>query len=89
MTTNGTERSARREWHGTHHSWAYRPHAFRWDGDDIVGVNFFPLAREMRAWLMQRGQLPLVSPADQQVKGGYTNPYTFSGVTLVAIMGAW
>lgn len=51
-----------------------------------MGINFLPLAREMRAWLMQRGALPILSTTDQQAKGGYTNPYTFSGVSLALIM---
>jgi hypothetical protein len=71
-----------RTWHGAHQSWNYRPHAFRWIGEQIVGINFMPLARDMRAWLMRRGQLTLASTADQQTAGGYTNPYTFSGVSL-------
>ena len=37
--------------------------------------------------MTQRGQLSIVSIADQQKKGSYTNPYTFSGVTLALIMG--
>jgi hypothetical protein len=56
-------------------------------GEQIVGINFIPLAREMRAWLMQRGQLPIASQADQREKGGYTNPYTFSGVALALVLG--
>ena len=75
-----------RAWHGAHQSWNYRPHAFRWIGEQIVGINFMPLARDMRAWLMRRGQLALASTADQQTAGGYTNPYTFSGVSLTLIM---
>lgn len=84
--TGGTNQRPRREWHGAHQPWGYRPHAFRWIGERIVGINFLPLAREMRAWLMQRGTLPIASTTDQQAKGGYTNPYTFSGVSLALIM---
>jgi hypothetical protein len=35
---------------------------------------------------MQRGPLPIASTTDQQTEGGYTNPYTFSGVSLALIM---
>jgi hypothetical protein len=55
-------------------------------GEHIKGINFLPLAREMRTWLMRRGQLSIFSTADYQQKGGYTNPYTFNGVTLALIM---
>ena len=87
MNAGSTRPPLRREWHGAHHPWGYRPQAFRWIGEQIVGINFLPLARDMRAWLMQRGQLPIASEADQKEKGGYTNPYTFSGVALALIMG--
>lgn len=40
----------------------------------------------MRAWLTQRGHLPIASLTDQNKKGGYTNPYTFSGVALTLIL---
>lgn len=56
-------------------------------GEQIVGINFLPLSRDMRAWLMKRGQLPVAAKADQQEKGGYTNPYTFSGSTLSLVLG--
>lgn len=75
-----------REWHGEHMRWEYRPHAYRWDGDELVGINFIPLARDMRAWMRQRGQLPLVSMADYQKKGRYTNPYTYSGGALALLL---
>lgn len=84
--TDGTNQRSRREWHGTHHPWNYRPHAFRWIGEQIVGINFLPLAKDMRAWLMQRGSLPIASTTDLRANGGYTNPYTFSGVSLALIM---
>lgn len=75
-----------REWHGAHHPWAYRPHCFRWSGSDIVGVNFVPLATEMRAWLSQKGHLALAPESGNEGKGGYSNPYTFNGATLGLIL---
>ena len=90
MTTNeGSRKDQRpphRDWHGSHQEWGYRPQAFRWDGHKLVGINFIPLAREMRAWLKQRGQLPLLSNADLTTKGGYTNPFTFSGGSIALIL---
>src|SRR5687768_15632849 len=83
---SGRSAPPHREWHGTHHAFGYRPQAFRWDGHELVGINFMPLATDMRAWLMQRGLLPIASAADQHKKGGYTNPYTFSGVALTLIL---
>lgn len=84
---SGARRPPHREWHGKHLPWFYRPQAFRWLGTQIVGINFLPLAQEMRAWMMQRGSLSIVSAASQPVQGGYTNPYTFSGTALGLIMG--
>lgn len=82
-----TQELPSREWHGTHHPWAYRPNCFRWMGADIVGINFLPLATEMRAWLTQMGRLSLAPEADKGGKGGYSNPYSFSGAALGLILG--
>lgn len=85
--TNGNaQRPPHREWHGAHHTFGYRPQAFRWDGHELTGINFIPLSTGMRAWLMQRGQLLIASTTDQYTKGGYTNPYTFSGVALTLVL---
>lgn len=78
----------KREWHGAHHSWSYRPHAFRWEGEQIAGINIAPLATDMRAWMMQRGNLSIVSPAQCYPNGGYTNPYVISGNTLSLLMSS-
>jgi hypothetical protein len=79
-------RPAHREWHGTHHAWSYRPQAFRWHGEQIAGVNFVPIASELRAWLRQQGQLSVLSKTHQQENGAYTNPYAYSGVALALAM---
>jgi hypothetical protein len=76
----------KREWHGTHHSWSFRPHAFRWTGEQISGLNLLPLATEMRAWMLRRGHLSLMPPSDSPTNGGFTNPYTASGITLALLM---
>lgn len=75
-----------RDWHGTHQPWVYRAQAFRWKGEKIAGVNFVPLAREMRAWLMQRGMLRTISPNDMQGESGPINLYMLSGTSLTLIM---
>jgi hypothetical protein len=85
--TNTTATPSKREWHGSHHSWSYSPHAFRWLGEKIAGVNLLPLAGEMRAWMLQRGQLSLMPEPIPSSWGGFTNPYTTSGVTLQLLMG--
>lgn len=51
-------------------------------GPDIAGVNFLPLATDMRAWLLQQGYLSLVPTAAMGGRGGYTKPYSFSGAAL-------
>ncbi|WP_431209062.1 hypothetical protein [Burkholderia cepacia] len=76
----------KREWNGTHHPWSYSPHAFRWTGEHISGLNFRPIATEMRAWMLRRGHLSLMPPAKLPTNGGFTNPYTASGVTLALLM---
>jgi hypothetical protein len=76
----------KREWHGTHHPWSYRPQAFRWEGEQIVGLNLLPLATDMRAWMLRRGQLSLMPHSGSRTDGGFTNPYAASGVTLRLLM---
>lgn len=78
--------SNKREWHGTHHSWSYRSQAFRWSGDMISGINFLPIATDMRAWMLQRGHLSLMPTHEAPNNGGFTNPYSKSGVTLSLLM---
>lgn len=76
-----------RDWHGAHHPWSYSQHCFRWLGANISGINFLPLATEMRAWLRQKGPLSLPPEKGEEGKGGYSNPYTFSGGALGVILG--
>lgn len=76
----------KREWHGIHHSWSFRPQAFRWSGEMISGINLLPVATDMRAWMLQREQLSLMPTQEPSERGGFTNPYTKSGVTLSLLM---
>lgn len=50
-------------------------------------MNLVPLAGEMRAWMQQRGNLALMPAPSFPWCGGFTNPYTTSGVTLQLLMG--
>lgn len=76
----------KREWHGAHQSWSYHPQAFRWSGEKISGINILSIATDMRAWMLQRGNLSLMPTQEAPDKGGFTNPYTRSGVTLSLLM---
>lgn len=75
-----------RMWHGSHQPWSYHPNAFRWHGEMICGHNFLPLATELAAWIRRDGQLGLLPAEEDRDRGGYTNPYTNSGVTLVLLI---
>jgi hypothetical protein len=86
MNNTTASSSPNREWHGAHHEWSYSPHAFRWAGERIAGVNILPLAGEMRAWMLQLGQLSLMPTPEASTSGGRTNPYTASGVTFQLLM---
>jgi hypothetical protein len=79
-------RPPKREWHGAHHTWSYHPNAFRWAGERVAGVNLLPLASEMRGWMLQRGRLSLMPTPEPAANGGFTNPYTASGITLKLVM---
>jgi hypothetical protein len=74
------------KWHGAHHPWLYGTRCFRWNGSDIIGANFVPLATEMRAWMLRKGRLFVPADAWTEV-GGYTNPYSISGASLGLILG--
>ncbi|MEC5399608.1 hypothetical protein [Uliginosibacterium sp. H1] len=74
------------QWHGSHHPWSFRPHAYRWEGERIAGVNMLPLATELRAWMLQLGELALMPTLMPPAEGGFTNPYTANGVTLTLLM---
>lgn len=76
----------KREWHGTHHPWSYHPKAFRWSGELISGINLLPIATDMCAWMLRQGNLSLMPEQEAADDGGYTNPYTKSGVTLSLLM---
>lgn len=52
----------------------------------IAGCNILPLATEMRAWMMGRGQLALMPEEAAPERGGFMNPYTGNGVTLQLLM---
>lgn len=78
--------SDKREWHGTHHPWSYRSQAFLWSGEVICGINILPIATDMRAWMSQEKQLSLMPDQEAENNGGFTNPYTSSGVTLSLLM---
>lgn len=73
------------KWNGSHHEWEYRKQAFRWDNEIIDGINFICIAKEMRAWLMQIGELSVVTKEKASLRYGYTNPYSASGTTLCLI----
>lgn len=83
--TNEALQPASREWHGVHHPWAYRPQAFCWDAESIVGINFLPLATEMRQWMQQSGQLTVLTAGHKQLRGACSNPYSYSG-SAIALM---
>lgn len=77
-----TQQPSSREWHGAHHEWSYGSQCFRWMGSQIAGVNFLPLATEMHAWLLQKGQLSLPPESGKEGQSGYSNPNSFSGSAL-------
>lgn len=83
---NSSPAQPKRDWHGSHHPWSYRQNAFRWDGEFIAGVNLLPLAGKMRAWMQQLGKLSLMPEPVAPSNGGFTNPFTVSGVTLQLLM---
>lgn len=80
--------SNKRNWHGSHQLWSYRPEAFRWSGEMICGINLIPIATELRQWMTQQGLLSLMPTTEAPERGGFTNPYTNNGITLSLLMSS-
>lgn len=73
-----------------HITWPYSPRAFLWNDratkrnkKDPCGVNFQPLATQLRLWLLRKGQVAYFTH-DRNGRGPLTptNPYTESGSVL-------
>ncbi len=71
--------------HGTktayHMEFGFRPEAAVWKGRRAIRPNFYPLATDLRNWMLQKGRLTF-STKNSDSPQPYTNPYTNDGSIL-------
>ena len=65
-----------------HIEWDFRNEAVISANGLPLRPNFYPLATELRNWMLQEGQLWFFSPKDKSLPGSFTNPYTYDGSIL-------
>jgi hypothetical protein len=65
-----------------HVEWALRPEAALWENGKPVRTNFYPLASDLRSWLLRQGKLRFSTTQDSKSPGYFTNPYTHAGALL-------
>jgi len=69
-----------------HFDWEFRREAIRWVGERAIGINFHPLAKEFRHWLLREGQFPILAEQDKHSFASLTNPYSYHASVLAAIL---
>jgi hypothetical protein len=69
-----------------HFEWEFRREALLWSGDSPVNVNFYPLATELRQWLLQQGQITVFAEEDKDTTSPFSNPYTYHASVIGAIL---
>lgn len=62
-----------------HMEFGFRPEAAVWRGRRPIRPNFYPLATDLRNWLLRNGRLTFSTTAAPKI---YTNPYTHDGSIL-------
>lgn len=67
-----------------HFDWEFRHEAALWIDGQAVGVNFHPVATELRKWLLRQGQVS-VFLRDNKLRVPFTNPYTYHASAIAAI----
>jgi hypothetical protein len=65
-----------------HMDWEFRKEAAIWIDEKPVLPNFYPLATDLRNWLLQQGDLKFFPPSDKKLSPSYSNPYTYDGSIL-------
>jgi hypothetical protein len=71
-----------------HKDWVFRREAVVWRDDNTpLAPNLYPLATELRKWLLPKGTLRFFSSEDKLLPETYSNPYTFDGSILSIAYG--
>ncbi|HXD34923.1 MAG TPA: hypothetical protein VN643_27635 [Pyrinomonadaceae bacterium] len=67
-----------------HADWEFRREALVWQGTTPIAPNLFPLATDLRNWMLRNNLsgLSFLSTEDKQQSPTYTNPYLYDGSIL-------
>lgn len=69
-----------------HFDWQFRREALLWAGGQPVGINFHPLATELRQWMLRKGQISLLVDKDKEEILSLTNPYSYHTSVIAGII---
>ena len=69
-----------------HFDWDFRREAAIWIGDRAIGVNFHPLATELRRWLLREGQFSVFAEEHKGTLASLRNPYSYHASVIAAIL---
>jgi hypothetical protein len=69
-----------------HFDWDFRREAAIWHGGRTVGVNFHPIATELRDWLLRQGVFSILREDDKGGWDSFTNPYAYHASVLACIL---
>jgi hypothetical protein len=65
-----------------HAEWNFRREALIWLNDTPLRPNFYPLATDLRKWMLRKGNLWYLTSEDKLLPQAFTNPYTYDGSIL-------
>jgi hypothetical protein len=65
-----------------HMEWEFRREAAIWIDVRPIGANFYPLATELRNWMLRKGDIRFFSSEDKLLPYAFSNPYTYDGSIL-------
>lgn len=69
-----------------HFTWDFRREAALWVNERVCGINFHPLATELRQWLLRKGHFQVFAEEDKTNPLSFTNPYTYHTSVIAAIL---
>ena len=69
-----------------HVKWGFRREAFIWSPNAQTGINFHPIATELRQWLLRKGRFSVFAKEHMEEPYAHSNPYTYRASLLAAIL---
>jgi hypothetical protein len=69
-----------------HMDWAFRREAAIWTNEKPFAPNLYPVAEELREWMLNEGDLKFLGHVDKTRPNAPTNPYTYHSYVLARII---